>query len=108
MGFLMPLYPLTNFEIQKYYKNEPKFNGVFSVNNLPKKIKNGVYIINLNEYADVGTHWVALFCKKKNEIFYFHSFGVEYIPEEIQEFIKKFPGNKSIKLTFFEYEKTIQ
>ena len=37
MGFLIPLHPLTNFEIQKYYQNEPTFNGVFSRNNLPKK-----------------------------------------------------------------------
>ena len=46
MGFLMPPHPLTNFEIQKYYKNEPRFNGVFSRNNLPKKIKDGTYVIN--------------------------------------------------------------
>ena len=59
----MPPYPLTNFEIQKYYKNEPRFNGVFSRNNLSKK-KDGAYIINLDEYANVGTHWIALFCKK--------------------------------------------
>ena len=39
MGFLMPPLPLTNFEIQKYYQNEPRFNGVFLRNNLPKKIK---------------------------------------------------------------------
>ena len=64
MGFLMPPHPLTNFEIQKYYNNEPRFNGVFSRNNLPKKIKDGTYVINLDEYADVGTHWIALFCKK--------------------------------------------
>ena len=64
MGFLMPLHPLTNFEIQKYHQNEPGFNGVFSKNNLPKKIKDGAYVINLDEYADVGTHWIALFCKK--------------------------------------------
>ena len=64
MGFLMPPHPLTNFEIQKYYKNEPRFNGVFSRNNLPKKIKDGPYIINLDEYADVGTHWIALFCNR--------------------------------------------
>ena len=56
-------HPLTNSEIQKY-KNEPRFNGVFSRNNLPKKIKDGAYIINLDEYADVGTHWIALFCIK--------------------------------------------
>ena len=59
MEFLMPLLPLTSFEIQKYYKDEPRFNGIFSRNNLPKKIKDGTYIINLDEYADVGTHWIA-------------------------------------------------
>ena len=64
MGFLVLPHPLTNFEIQKYYKSEPRFNGVFSRNNLPKKIKDGAYVINLDEYADVGTHWIALFCKK--------------------------------------------
>ena len=52
----MPPHPLTNFEIQKYYKSEPKFNGVFSGNKLLKKIKDGVYVINLNKYADEGTH----------------------------------------------------
>ena len=64
MGFLIPPHPLTNFEIQKYYKNEPRFNGVFSSNNLPKKIKDGTYIIDLDKYSNVGTHWIALFCKK--------------------------------------------
>ena len=74
MGFLMPPHRLTNFEIQKYYKNqEPRFNGVFSRNNLPKKIKNGAYVINLDEYADVDTHWIGLFCNR-NEIVYFDSF----------------------------------
>ena len=64
MGFLMLPHPLTNFEIQKYYKNEARFNGVFSRNNLFQKIKDGAYIVNLDEYVDVGTHWIALFCKK--------------------------------------------
>ena len=53
-----------------------------------KKIKDGAYIINLDEYADVGTQWIALFCKKK-KIVYFDSFGAQYIPEEIKEFIRK-------------------
>ena len=83
MEFLMPPHPLTNFEIQKYYKNEPRFNGVFSRNNLPKKIKDGAYVINLDEYADVCTHWIALFCNRK-EIVYFYSFSVEHVPEEIK------------------------
>ena len=64
MGFLIPAHPLTNFVIQKYFKNEPRFNGVFSGNNLLKKIKDGAHIINLDEYTDVGTHWITLFCKK--------------------------------------------
>ena len=49
-------HPLSSFEIQKYYQNEPRFNGVFSRNNLPKKIKDGAYVINLDEYVYVGTH----------------------------------------------------
>ena len=78
MGFFMLLHPLTNFEIQKYYQNKPRFNGVFSRNNLPKKIKDGAYVKKIDEYEDVGTHWIALFCNK-SEIVYFDSFGVEFI-----------------------------
>ena len=99
MGFLMLPHPLKNFEIQKYYQNEPRFNGVFSRNNLPEKIKDGAYVINLDEYVDVGTHWIALFCNR-NEIVYFDSFGVEHVPEEIKEFI----GNKNIKANIFRVQ----
>ena len=56
---LMPPHPLTNFEIQKCYQNEPRLHGVYSRNNL-QKIKDGAYIINLDEYSDIETHWVAL------------------------------------------------
>ena len=51
----MPAHPLTNFEIQEYYKNKVRFNGVYSRDNLPKTIK-GAYVINLDEYKNVGTH----------------------------------------------------
>ena len=78
----MPPHPLTNCEIQKY-ENEPRFNGVFSRNNLPLKIKDGAYVIKLDEYVDVGTNWIALFCNR-NEIAYLNSFGVEHLPEEIK------------------------
>ena len=81
--FLIPPHLLTNFQIQKYYKNEPGFNGVFSRDNLPKTIKDDVYIINLDEFEDVDTHWIALLCRK-TEIVYFDSFGVEHVPEEIK------------------------
>ena len=64
-----------------------------------KKIKGEAYIINLDEQSNVGAHWIALFCKK-NEIVYYDSFGVEHIPEEIKEFIK----NKNIKTNIFLVE----
>ena len=78
----MPPHPLTNFEIQKYYQNESKFNGVFSRDNLPNEIKDGAYVINLDEYSDIGTHWISLYVKN-NDITYFGFFGVEHIPKEI-------------------------
>ena len=56
----MPPHPLTNFEIQKYYRNEPIFNGVYSRDN-PTERKDGTFVINLSEYSDIGTHWVALY-----------------------------------------------
>ena len=97
----MSAHPLTNFEITEYYENEPRFNGVYSRNNLPKMIKNGAYIINLDEYADVGTHWIALYANvTNNEVIYFYSFGVEHIPKEI----KKFIGNKKIKTNIFRIQ----
>ena len=83
----MPFHPLTNIEISEYYKNEPRFNGIYSRNNLPNKIKKGAYIINLNKYENTGTHWVSLFVKPKYTV-YFDSFGVEHIPKEINKFIR--------------------
>ena len=74
---------LTNFEIQKYYENEPKFNGVYSRDNLTK-IKDGAYIISLGEYSDIVTNWVAL-CVHNDNVTYFDSFGVENIPKEIKK-----------------------
>ena len=65
--------PLINFEIQKYYQNEPKFNGLYSRDNL-SRIKDGTYIINLDKYSDIGTHSVAL-CVQNNYVTYFDSFG---------------------------------
>ena len=84
-----------------YYQTEARFNGVFLRNNLPKKIKDGAYVINLDEYADIDTHWIALFCNR-DEIVYFDSFGVKRIPEAIKEFI----GNKNTKANIFRVEVT--
>ena len=83
----MLLHSLANFEIQiYYYQIELNFNGVFSRNNSPEKIKDGAYVINLDEYSGVGTNWIALFCNI-NEVVYFDSFGVEHVPEEIKNLI---------------------
>ena len=88
----MPPHPLTKFEIQKYYQNEPRFNGVYSMNNLPKrsftKIKDGTYIIHLVEYSEIRTHAVALYVVgvspkdvQNDDVVYFDFFGVEHIPK---------------------------
>ena len=58
MIFLMPPHPLTNFEIQKYYQNEPRFNGVIEIEIIYLKIKGWGIHNKLDEYADVGTHWI--------------------------------------------------
>ena len=98
--FLIPPHPLSNFEIlKKYYQNEPRFNGVYSRDNLPRKIKDGVYVINLDEYSDIGTHWIALYVHSET-ITYFDSFRVEHISKEI----KKFINNKNIKTNIFRIQ----
>ena len=95
----MPPHPLTNFEIQKYYQNELRFNGVYSRDNLPNKIKDGAYVINLDEYSDIGTHWVSLYMNN-NGVTYFDSFGVEHIPKEI----KKSIGSKNVIANIFRIQ----
>ena len=92
----MPPNPLTNFEIQKYYQNKPRLYGDFSRDNSANEIEDEAYVIDLDEYADFATHWITLFFSK-NEILYFDSFGAEYVPEEIKEFI----GNKKTKSNMF-------
>ena len=78
----MPPHTSPNFEIKNYYQNDPRFNGVYSRDNILHKIKDGEYVINLDEYSDIGTHWIALYALN-NIVTYFDSFGVEHIPKEI-------------------------
>ena len=87
----MTPHPLTNFEKETYYQNESRFIGVYSRDNVPDKIKDGAYVINLDEYYDTGTHWIALYVNNKT-VTYFDSFGIEHIPKEFQKFI----GNRNI------------
>ena len=91
-------HPLKIFEMQKFYQNEPKFNGVYSNNSLPK-IKDWAFVINLNGYKSIGTHRIDLNANDDN-VTYFDSFGVEYIPKEIRKFI----GNKNIKTNVYRIQ----
>ena len=84
---MIPPHPLTNFQIQKCYQNEPRFNGVYSRDNLPK-VKEGAHVINLDENSLIGTHWVALYVRN-NGVSYFDSFRVQHIPKEIKTFIDR-------------------
>ena len=92
-------HPLTNFEIQAYYQNEPRFNCVYGRDNLPNNKKIGCFIINLDEYSDIGTHWIALYVNKKAAT-YFDSFGIEHIPKEIKVFI----GDKDIMASIYRIQ----
>ena len=82
-----------------YFQNKPRFNGVNSRDNLPDKIKDGTHVINLDEHADIGTHWIALYVSTK-AVTYFDSFGVEHIPKEIKTFI----NNKNIIVNIFRIQ----
>ena len=95
----MTPHPLRNFEIQWYYQNEPRFNGVYSRDNLPDRIKDGAYVINLDEYSDIGTHWIALYVNNKT-VTYFDSFGIEHISKEV----KKCVNNKNITANIFRIQ----
>ena len=78
-------HPVINFEVQKC-QIEPRFNGVYSRNNFPT-VKDGAYIINLNEYESIWTHCIALNVNAEN-VRYYDSFGVEHIPKEVRKFIE--------------------
>ena len=77
----MARHPVGNFEIRKY-ENEPKFDGVYSRNNL-SKINDGAYIINLDEYKSIGTHQAALYVNAKNET-YFNIFGLNVFQKKFK------------------------
>ena len=95
----MTLHPLINFETKAYYRNEPRFIGVYCRDNLPDKIKDGAYVTNPDEYSDIGTHWIALYVNRKT-VTYFDSFGIEHISKEV----KKFVNNKSIIANIFRIQ----
>ena len=93
---------MTNIEIQKYYQNESRFNGVYSRNHLSKNIKDGAYVVNLDEYADVEAHWIAMFQVMMLLIL---------IVLKLNMFLKKLSILLEIKIckqTYLEYKQIIQ
>ena len=85
-------------KITNYFNYEPRFNGTFSRNNLPR-IKNGVYVINLDDKNSKGIHWILLFIVR-NLAVYFDPFGIEYIPQRLLSKIK----DKSITNNIFRVQ----
>ena len=66
---------------------------------ISQKLEKGAYAINLDEYTNIGIHWIVLFFKPKYTI-YFDSFVIEHISKEI----KKIIGNKDIKANIFRLQ----
>ena len=58
-NILVLLHPLNSIKITNCFKYEPRFNGVYSRNDLPR-IKYGAYVINMDDENSKGTHWVSL------------------------------------------------
>ena len=85
-------------KVSKYYENDCSFNGVFPSKNLPR-IKNGAYVINLDDKKSKVTHWVSLFIDRNTAV-YFDSFGTEYIPQEVLNKIE----DKSITHNIFRIQ----
>ena len=96
---------LTNFEIQYYYQNEPKFDGAYSRNNL-LKIMDETYV-NLNRYKSIEIYRIVLYVNDNNRIvsydaIYFGSFRVKNIPKEVKELIR----NKDIVTNIYRIKHT--
>ena len=79
----MPPHPLTNFEIQTYYQNESRFDGVYYRDNLPEKINEGAYVIDLDEYLDIVTHWIGLYVNTKTMTYFGIALGLSTFQSNI-------------------------
>ena len=96
-------HPLTNFKYKSIIRIKLDLME-FTLEIIYLKIKDGANLINVHDCSDNETHWIALYTLNSN-VTCFDSFGVEHIPKEI----KKFIGNKNIKINIFlEYKHMIQ
>ena len=72
---------MSNIKITKYFNYKPKFNGVFSRDNLPRT-DDGTSVIYLVNKQSKGKDWVSLFTNRNTDV-YLNSFGIEFVPEEV-------------------------
>ena len=98
INFLVLLHPFSNIKITYYFNYEPRLNSIFSRNNLPR-IKDGAYVINLNDKKSKGKHWVSLFIDRNTAV-YFDSFGIKCIPQEVLNKVR----DKSITYNIFRIQ----
>ncbi len=84
---------LSNFDIQDILEyHNLNINGIFNKDDMPKKLKKGFYIINLDKKFNSGTHWTCLYYINPNYSIYFDAFGF-YPPEEIENKLKIYDYN---------------
>ena len=102
---LMPHHLLTNFETQKYYQNEPKFNGVYSRDKLPK-IYDGAYAANFDEYELLETHWKTVYVNVAN-VTHSDSFGVEHISKQLNKKIHRQQKYKYLQNTSIKFKNVL-
>ena len=69
-------------------KNNKNYIGTFSKDNVPILKNNESTIVNLANLNDVGSHWLAMKFID-NKLFYFDSYGIEFVPDIIKKQYKK-------------------
>ena len=89
----MPLQPLTNFEIQKYYQNQLRFKSFIQEK---FKIKDGAYVINLDKFKSIGIHWITAYVNADNVIHFKRNLKI-HRNKKIQQQIFIFKDKSSVR-----------
>lgn len=83
---MVKFHALSNVEIDHYFTGRPEWGGCYPKDQLPSKMQDKYYIINLDDAKNGGTHWVMT-CISNNKVLYFDPFGVT-CPIEALQFMK--------------------
>lgn len=79
---------LSDVQINHYYKDDPRYGGCYSRDNLPSKLAKKYYVINLAPSTKPGTHWICIYNCFPNYVCYFDSYG-QLPPTEIASRLTK-------------------